>query len=264
MTTLHAIHEGAVADTSRPWVVLSHALGSDHTMWNEVVAILARTRRVLRYDHRGHGRSGGADAPFTIEDLADDAARLIEKHCDGGPVDFVGVSMGGMTAQALAQRHPGGVRSIVVANSASNYDDEAQAGWQTRIETVKSKGMGAIADGAMQRWLTPEFAAEPTRGAPRVRELRSVLEGTRPGPYIEACRAVAGIALDAGNARVACPTLVIGGTRDEATPLRLSERIAAAIPGARLVTIDAAHLSNVEKPDAFVALLTDFWSGIRG
>ena len=58
------------------------------------------------------------------------------------------------------------------------------------------------------------------------------------------------------------PTLVIAGTRDEATTPAMSEAIAAAIPGARLVTIDAAHLSVVEQPSAFAALLTDFWRAL--
>ena len=97
-------------------------------------------------------------------------------------------------------------------------------------------------------------------GAARVAKLRAVLVATPAAPYADACAAVARIDLAAGNGRIACPTLVIAGSRDEATPPAMSEAIAAQIPGARLVSLDAAHLSAVEQPAAFSALLAEFWS----
>lgn len=246
-----------------PLVVLSHALGCDLTMWDGVAAALQDRYTVLRYDHRGHGRSPATDGAFTIDDLADDAAELIRTQAAGGPVHFVGLSMGGMTAQSLGVRHPQLARSLVIANSASWYDEAARAGWQARIDTVLASGVPPIAEGAMQRWFTPEFRADQAHGgAARVAALRAVLEACAPAPYAAACDAVARIALDAGNARIACPTLVIAGSRDEATPPAMSERIAQSIPGAQLRSLDAAHLSAVEQPQAFAALLTQFWSGL--
>lgn len=256
MSSLHFKKQG-----QGPTVVLSHALGCDLSMWDEVSRLLQDRYTVLRYDHRGHGRSPALTAPYGMDDLADDAAALIQAQAEG-PVHFVGLSMGGMTAQALGARHPSLVRSLVIANSASHYDAAAQAGWQTRIDTVRAQGLGAIAEGAMQRWFTPEFRADAAHGAARVAALRAVLEATSPEPYMAACAAVAGIALDAGNARIACPTLVIAGRRDEATSPAQSEVIAASIPGARVRSIDASHLSAVEAPDAFAQLLTEFWLGL--
>ena len=92
--------------------------------------------------------------------------------------------------------------------------------------------------------------------------MRAVLEATPAAPYADACAAVAHIDLAAGNARISCPTLVIAGTRDEATPPAQSEAIAAQIPGARLVSLHSAHLSAVERPGAFAALLTQFWDSV--
>lgn len=246
-----------------PLVVLSHALGCDLTMWDGVAAALEDRYTVLRYDHRGSGRSvapAGAGA-YTIDDLADDAAELIRAQTTD-PVHFVGLSMGGMTAQALGARHPHLVRSLVIANSASHYDDAARAMWQARIDTVLAQGVSPIADGAMQRWFTPEFRADANGGSARVAALRAVLEATAPVPYANACAAVAHIDLDAGNARITCPTLVIAGSRDEATPPAMSEAIARRIPGAQLRSLDAAHLSAVEQPEAFARLLTDFWRAL--
>lgn len=258
MPQLHSVTQG-----QGPLVVLSHALGCDLTMWDGVAALLQRHYTVLRYDHRGHGRSLGGQEAFTIDDLADDAAELIRAQ-GAGPAHFVGLSMGGMTAQALGARHPALLRSLVIANSASHYDDAALALWRTRIATVQAQGMEAIADGAMQRWFTPAFRADATGGQARVAALRAVLVATAPGPYAAACAAVAGIALDTGNAGIGCPTLVIAGQRDEATPPALSQAIAAGIPGAQLQRLDAAHLSAVEQPEAFARLLTHFWDSLPG
>lgn len=240
-----------------PMVVLSHALGCDLHMWDGLAELLKHDHTVLRYDHRNHGQSELVPGAFGIETLADEVAELIRQHChDGEPVDFVGVSMGGMTAQALATRHPELLRSIVIANSSAHYPDAAP--WQARERTVQAEGVAAIATGAIARWLTPEFAATP-QGAVLAAALHRQLVATDAAGYIASCNAVAGIDFRQSNPRVTVPALVIAGTRDEATPPAMSEAIAAAIPGARLVTIDAAHLSVVEQPAAFAALLNDFW-----
>lgn len=256
MMQLHFVKQG-----QGPLVVLSHALGCDLTMWDDVADALQDRYTVLRYDHRGHGRSAAAAGAYTIDDLADDAAELIGVQASG-PVHFVGLSLGGMTAQALGARNPQLVRSLGIANSASYYDDAARVMWQTRIDTVLSQGISPIAEGAMQRWFTPEFRSDANGGSARVATLRKVLEATAPAPYAAACAAVMQIGLDAGNACITCPTLVIAGSRDEATPPTMSQAIAHGIAGAQLRSLDAAHLSAVEQPEPFARLLSDFWRAL--
>lgn len=235
-------------------------------MWDGVAVALQDSYTVLRYDHRGHGHSP-APAPagaYTVDDLADDAAGFIRSRAACGPVHFVGLSMGGMTAQSLGARYPQLVSSLTIANSASHYDEAARAMWQARIASVRAAGIASIVDGAMQRWFTPEFRTDQTRGgAARVSALRAVLEATAPESYAVACDAVARIELDAGNVRINCPTLVMAGNRDEATPPAMSERIVNMIQGAHLRSLDAAHLSAVEQPHAFAALLIEFWSTVE-
>ncbi|MEO8249600.1 MAG: alpha/beta fold hydrolase [Burkholderiales bacterium] len=241
-------------------VVLSHSLGCDLRMWDDVCVELEPHCSVLRYDDRGHGQSAPAEPPLTIADLADDALALIERECAGEPIHFVGLSLGGMVAQALAARQPRALASVVIANSSSLYDDAAKAQWRARIETVRAQGLAPIADGVMQRWFTPEFRVdERGGGAALVRQTRERLEGCDPASYAACCEAVANIDLRAGNARVGCPTLVIAGRRDEATPPSMSQAIANEIAGAKLRTIDAAHLSAVERPREFAAMLMAFW-----
>lgn len=254
MTRLNVVREG-----EGPIVVLSHALGCDLRMWDGVAAVLARAHTVLRYDHRNHGGSEVLAGALTMQDLADDAAALIEREAEGEPVHFVGLSMGGMTAQALAVKYPQLLRSIVIANSSSHYPDVSP--WRARVQTVQAQGVEAIANGAVARWLTLEFVGTP-EGAELARELRDTLVRTDAAGYIASCDAVAAIDFRESNPRIAVPTLVIAGTRDEATPPSMSEAMVAAIPNARLATIGAAHLSAVERPVEFTQLLIDFWRSL--
>ncbi len=250
---LHWIKEG-----QGPMVVLSHALGCDLGMWDGVAAVLkAHHYSVLRYDHRGHGRSQAPPGPYTIELLAEDAAGLISAQA-AEPVHFVGLSMGGMVAQALAASHPQLLKSIVIANATHWYDDAARALWQARINTVLTRGVAAVADGAMQRWFTPEFRADQA-GAARVAALRHRLESTDAAAYAASCEAVASIDFRVSNGRIRCPALVIAGTRDEATPVAMLQAVCSSIPGAQWRTLEAAHLSAVEQPAAFASLLEQFF-----
>lgn len=244
---LHSIVEG-----SGPVVMLSHALGCDLGMWDEVAALLRVKHTVVRYDHRGHGASAGADHPFSIEDLSRDAASLIE-HLGLGAVHFVGVSMGGMTAQALAANYPQLVKTITVAHAASYYGSDARKTWQARVETVRRYGMAAIADGALTRWLSASYIETNPQ---RVSELRATLLSNLPLAYSHACEAVANIDLQSSNARICCPALVIAGSQDQATPYEYSEAIAAQIHGAKLEVINSAHIGCVEQPVAFAALVS--------
>src|SRR4029453_5432856 len=194
--------------------------------------------------------------PRATEARGAERAGLIEKHA-AGAVHFIGLSMGGMVAQQLAVRHPQLVTSIVGANSSSSYDEAPRAIWKARIETVRSQGMEAIADGVMQRWFTPEFREHP-EGAKRVAALRSVLVATDPKAYVDSCEAVSRIEFYATNPRIACPALVIAGTRDEATPPAMARAIRNTISGAELATLPTAHLSAVERPAEFANLVVEF------
>lgn len=246
-----------------PVVVLSHALGCDTSMWDGVAAALKSRYTVLRHDHRGHGQSEAVPGPYTIDLLADDVADLIKEHSTG-PVHLVGLSMGGMTAQALAARYPQLLKSITIANAAMHYDDAARAMWAARVKTVLEQGVAAIADGAMQRWFTPEFRADEAGGGKqRVAALRQQLEKTDAKAYAASCEAVANIDFRVSNGSIQRPALVIAGTRDEATPVALSEAISKSIRGAQLRTLPAAHLSAVEQPAAFADLLVDFFESVH-
>ena len=240
-------------------VVMSHALGLDLHLWDGLAAQLATAQPVLRYDHRGHGGSAVPAGPYTMDDLVDDAARLI-REWGRGPVVWVGLSMGGMVGQGLAVRHPELIEALVLANTAAQYPPEARAGWMERIETVEREGVSAIADASMERFFTAAFrAAHPeTVSACRDTLLRSDAAG-----YVACCHAAAGVDWLERLGSVTCPTLVIAAAQDAGTPVAMSQAIVQRIAGAELVVLDeAAHLSAAEQPALFAQHVLRFLAGL--
>ena len=247
-----------VKEGSGPIVVLSHALGCNLHMWDEVAQILKNYFTVVRYDHRNHGASEVCMTPFSVDDLADDAADLIES-LGGDPVFFVGLSLGGMVAQSLAARYPNLVSACVIANSAEHYDDAVKKMWSDRIDKVKREGVSAISGMAIERWFTPEYlSSEDSITKAIIAGIKNELDSFDSQAYSLSCRAVSGVDCRKGNQSIQIPTLVLFGLKDQATPPALSEAIHNSIQSSELAKIDAAHLSAVEKPLEFADIISKF------
>lgn len=248
----HTVREPRHHGVPEHTVVLAHALGADASLWDELANSLAATCRVVCFDLRGHGDSDVPAGPYSMAELADDAAALlaeIDTRHGTGPVVWVGISIGGMVGQELALRHPRLVKALVTANACAAYDDAGRAQWQQRIDTIAAHGLEAIADGTLQRWFGDEFRVSQLATVARWR--RRVVSTPTAG-YAAACHAVKHHDTLARLPQIAVPTLVIAGRADKATPLPMLKAIADAVPGARLVVIDgAAHLSVIEQPQAF-------------
>jgi 3-oxoadipate enol-lactonase len=237
-------------------LVLSHALGLDLHMWDALAAQLASDNHpVLRYDHRGHGGSATPAGPYSMDDLVDDAARVI-REWGRGPVVWVGLSMGGMVGQGLAIKHPDLVKGLVLANTGSQYPEAAKAMWKQRIETVESKGLEAIADMVMERYYSADFRAA---NADAVATSRSRVVRTDAAGYAASCHAVAAVDWLGRLKTIRCPTLIIAGALDVGAPVAMSQAIADRIPGSELVVFEqASHLSVAEQPALFTAALQTF------
>jgi 3-oxoadipate enol-lactonase len=243
---MHYRIDGAASGST---VVFANSLGTDLRLWDALLPHLPTGFRYIRYDKRGHGLSdlGG---PVTASDLADDAAALIQ-HL-GGPVTFVGLSIGGLIAQTLAARHPALVKAVVISNSAAKLGT-AEA-WQARIDAVRAGGLASIADAVMERWFAPAF-----RNSPAVTPWRNMMIRTPEAGYIAACGALATADQTEATRALRLPALVIAGAEDGSTSPDLVRATASLIPGAAFHIIPGTgHLPCVENPTAYAAILSPF------
>ncbi|MBC7468538.1 MAG: 3-oxoadipate enol-lactonase [Ramlibacter sp.] len=235
-----------------PVVLLVHGLLTDHRVWDAVTARLSTNYRVLRYDLRGHGSSSAGPGPCSMRALGEDAVGLMDA-LGIARVHLVGSSLGGMLAQQVAAHHGHKLLSLTLANTAAAQP--AAAAWQARIDIVRREGVAAIADGTLQRWFTAAFAA---RAPDEVARMRAILCETSAAGYVGCAEAVRDLAQLDLLAQIRVPTLVVAGSHDEATPPALSVQLCAGIAGARLVSLEAAHQSALEQPEAFCAAWLDF------
>lgn len=238
-----------------PVVVFSNSLGSTLEMWDAQVRVLAARFRCLRYDTRGHGRSQAAAQPVTIAGLAADLAGLLDA-LKITQADVVGLSLGGMTAQALAVARPALLRRLVLIATSANMTGVPT--WGQRATLVRKEGMGAVVDTVLGRMFTAGFrAAHPAT----VARTAAQISRADPASYAASCEAIGGMDIREQIRDIAAPTLIIAGGADPATPVPMLAEIQAHIPGSDLVVIGgAAHLLNIERPDAVNRQLHAFLS----
>ena len=238
--------------TEAPALLLLHSLGVNLGMWDLQMPDFLRHFRIIRYDVRGHGRSGVGAAECSIEILAQDAVavldaeRIVKAH-------WCGLSLGGMTAMWAASHRPERVARLALCNTSAHLPPAAL--WHSRMELVRREGMRAVAPAVIERWFTAGFRSSRPEEVARI---EGMLEATSPEGYAAACGAIAEMNQLSDIRRIAAPTLVICGAQDPATPLAHSAALCDAIAGSRLVILPAAHLSNVEKPQDFSAAVGDF------
>jgi len=235
-----------------PVLVLSNSLGTNLDMWEPQMPALLQHFRVLRHDARGHGSSDVTPGPYTIAQLGGDVLALMD-HLGISRAHFCGLSMGGMIGMWLGAHHAGRIDRLVLCNTAAKIGTPDT--WNPRIAKVDAEGMASVVDTVLDRWFTPGFRQ---RAPQQVAIVRDMLLETEPAGYGANCAAVRDMDLRADIASITVPTLVIAGTHDGSTPAADGRAVADAIPGARYVELDAAHLSNWEQTDQFTQALLGF------
>jgi 3-oxoadipate enol-lactonase len=230
-------------------------------MWDGEIERHKANHCVLAYDTRGHGQSAAPKGPYTLEGLADDLQALL-KHLKIEKPHYVGLSMGGMIGQTAALKYPGIFRSMTLADTTSRYPAEAAGLWAERIRTVESQGMEPLVESTLARWFTAPFRKTHPQV---VQKVAAMIRATPVPGYVGCSHAIPKINLTARLKEIRCPALVVVGKDDAGTPVAMAEDIHQALPGSELVVIpSAAHLSNLEQPEAFNRALGDFINKANG
>jgi 3-oxoadipate enol-lactonase len=228
-------------------LVFSNSLGTTLELWDPQLPAFIPSFRVLRYDQLGHGRSEVPPRPYTVEQLGRELLMLLDE-LGVERVSFCGLSLGGAVGQWLGAQAPERVERLVLAGTSAYFGPPQR--WIDRAAQVEAEGMAAVAEATMARWFTPAFEGTAS--------YQATLASTPPEGYIACCDALAEWDFRSELLAVSVPTLVVVGAEDPATPPDQAEAIADGVPGARLVVVpDAAHLVNVEQPDAFNRAVLD-------
>jgi 3-oxoadipate enol-lactonase len=234
-----------------PVLLLGSSLGTTLEMWTPALASLARRFRVVRFDHRGHGRSPVPEGPYEIADLAGDVLALLDR-LGLGRVFYAGVSLAGMVGLWLAAHAPARIERLVCICSSAHLPP-AQA-WADRAARVRAAGsVGVVADGVLERWFTPAYARSH---AEIVEWAGAMLRSSPAEGYAACCGAIERLDLRSDLARITAPTLAVGAAEDHAVPPSHSQAIAAGVPGARLELLaHGAHLAAIERADEVATLI---------
>ncbi|MEO8145944.1 MAG: 3-oxoadipate enol-lactonase [Betaproteobacteria bacterium] len=238
-----------------PWLVLSHSLACSVRMWDPQIAALKDQFQILAFDTRGHGATEATKGAYTLELLADDLFSLL-KALKIEQAHYCGLSMGGMIGQTFALKYPGVFQSLTLADTTSRYPAQAAAAWADRITTAEAKGMEPLAQPTLERWFTEPFRRQNPAAVDAIRKL---IVTTPVAGYAGCCHAIPKINLTARLKEIKCPMLVIVGADDPGTPPSMAQEIHDNAPGSKLVVLpQAAHLANIEQPEAFTRALRDF------
>ncbi|MDI9977180.1 alpha/beta fold hydrolase [Rhodococcus sp. IEGM 1307] len=253
-----------------PWrtdietILIQPGFGRNSQFWYHWIPRLAGRYRVIRRDLRGHGKSAdGGTAPWTFDQLVDDLSRFIDV-LSLGRVHVLGESTGGMLAVGLAHGHPDQVQSLTLCSSPTTIDGAGQqffAGshntWQDALESLGAEGFAkwlvsqtgtAVCEDALQsQWWIDQFSSASTTA---LIGYSTVISGVDVAPLLP---------------QLTVPSLVLAPTRSSATSLLEQLSIAAAIPGARVVTVDGAgHEIYADEADVTSAAYLNFLENQAG
>ncbi len=206
----------------------------------------------MRYDSRGHGASVADPGPYSIAGLAKDALGILDA-LGVEKAHWLGLSKGGLVGQWLLVHAPERINRAVLANTAAQIPGPDL--WNERIEAVRDQGLEALAESVAERWFTKGFRdANPEA----VEGVLARLRQTPAQGYAAAAAAIRDADLREAVRTIANPVLVIVGRHDQSTPPGLGALLASSIQGARLATLEASHISNVEDPDNFTNAVVEF------
>jgi 3-oxoadipate enol-lactonase len=237
-----------------PFLVLSPSLGTTTTLFEPQEGVLAPHFRMVRHDHPGHGHSRPPEEPVSVESIALGVLGVLDA-LNVERASFCGVSLGGMVCMWLGANAPERVDRLVLASTGAKLG--TREGFYERAKLVRDEGTAAVVDGVRERWFTPAF-----RDSPAAVRILEELAAVEPEAYASCCEAAGDFDLRADLGRIAAPTLVVAGIEDPLVTPEVLETLLDGIPDSHLAEIPgAAHLANVEQPEAFDAAVIGHLEG---
>lgn len=238
------------------WVTFVTGIANDLTMWDGQVAALERDFKILRYDLRGHGGSEATPGDYSIALLVDDLASLLDSRRIQ-KTSLVGLGLGGAVAQAFAIQHPGRLERLMPCCCRARMVPDFAVTWHKLRETVRQNGLESIVEPTVQRWFSEDFrAAHPDV----LEKIRRMIRGTTLEGYLGVTAAFLGLALEHRLHEIKAPTLYVSGAEDKlGGPADLMKSLSEKVKGANHVSVSrAAHIANIQNPEGFNQVLTDF------
>lgn len=254
MTTARLSHSVHGPDGA-PVVVLLHPLATHSALWQPQLPAWSTRLRVVCVDLPGHGRSPVLPDISTLSQYAGEV-RLVLDGLDIKQAALVGLSLGGMVAQAFALDWPERTSALVLAHTSTRTEPAIRDLWRTRLQQAADEGMAAQVPAILGRWFPAPFAAS----APLT--LQWVAAQIKSTPFAGYAAAIGAIQrldhLDQLH-RITVPTLVVAGELDAAAPPALARLMADHLPTATLVTLPGTgHIGNVQQPLSFTETVGAF------
>jgi pimeloyl-ACP methyl ester carboxylesterase len=241
-------------------LLLIAGFACDHTNWSKMIPLLSPQYRVIVFDNRGVGQTSAPDTPYSIGQMAEDTAGLLDaiglRH-----VHVAGHSMGGQIAQELALAHPGRVRSLALLASCAKVDERGVAvihSWgdlPRQVDPVTGLRLSFP-------WIyTSRFYATPGAIDRVIEEVFDNPFPPRPQGIYRQSRAITSCDTSSRLDGIKCPTLIVVGNEDILSRLYFSEQLAQGIRGAELVVLEnCGHGLPTESPEATAKTMLDFLS----
>jgi 3-oxoadipate enol-lactonase len=239
-------------------LVLVHEMGGSLESWDEVAPLLAKSRRVLRYDTRGAGMSQKVRGELSFDTMADDIAGLLDANGIARKVALAGIAVGGAIALHFAARHPARTSAVIAGSPATGIAAERRAPALERLLKIEAAGMGFAAEDSMRNGYAPELRGDAKRYA----QFRGRWLGNDPSSYATVWRMLANADIERGLTTLKCPVLVIGGSLDRVRPPATAQATAKTIPGARYVELPTGHYMAVQTPDLIADCIDEFLKSV--
>ena len=247
--TFNVLIEG---DENKEVLMLSNPMGTNLHFWDPQIPVLTEHFRIVRYDSRGHGASVANHGPYSVEGLGRDALAIMDA-LSIERAHWLGLSMGSVVGLWLLVHARERIGRAVLASTAAQIAGPDL--WNNRIRSARDTGMDGVAITVAERWFTKTYRdTNPEK-------VEAVMEMVRATPlhgYLAACAAVRDMDQREAIRSITNKTLVIAGRHDLSTPPGMGALVASSIEGAKFVTLEASHLSNIEDEANFTKAVVDF------